>query len=359
MKINRNEALRTFHEKPSDEQKLACWRNEFEWAIQIIERRFREGIDSQFSEKRLQRTWRQFDRTKDPIYHELLEGMGDKALAATFVSYWKSGQALATRSRFWLEHALVEILVYQALHHHDCNVQVYTNAMLRSGMLLENKPVHELGIQGVFEHQAPQGVWEVQIKTALLDKIDQLVAQQERVPLLPNDPTKRLKAVDEATRRLLEADREAIRELRETPADDRLGTVPLRCNLIIVDPNKVQGVEMINALRIINPRTLDNPAQRKQERINILRLYAYLIQEKADFPSNAIRVRVAELLPRYSHFDQLDHYPQYFSDLTYWTAIETWGFIGVPISAIRDAIRSAASSLRGSLIKQLRAVLPQ
>lgn len=195
MPRSRYESLRAFHARPSDKTQLAAWHEQHAWATQIIQRWFTRGIQQQFDTKRLEKTYEQFQRAKDPIYHALLQGMGDIPLARAFVSYWKSGQALATSSRFWMEHALVEILVHQALQHHDCNVQLYTNAMLRSGMLTTAKPVRELGMAGVFEHQAPRGVWEVQINTALLDKVDELVAQQERVPLFPSEPVKRKQAV--------------------------------------------------------------------------------------------------------------------------------------------------------------------
>lgn len=358
MESSAYKALVSFHTKPKEEAGLGAWRKDYAWATKIIQERFQHGIDDQFSEKRIKKAFDQFNRTKDPIYHALLQGMGDESLARAFVTYWKSGQALATRSRFWLERAMVELLVNQVLKYHNCDMEVYTNAMLRSGMLKKRKPVAELGAQGVLEYQAPQGVWQVEIKTELLDQVDKLVAQQERVPLLPTEPSERLEAQRKADAALSEADKQAVHALRKSVTGNAVSTIPIRCNLIVVDPNKVHGTTMVNAMRIINPRTFDKPADRKQERTNVLRLYAYLIQEMPDIDPRAIRVRVAELLPRHSHFENLDHYPQYFSDMTYWTAIEMWRFIGVPLPIVSEAIESAASALRDNLTKQLKVVLP-
>lgn len=46
----------------------------------------------------LEDRYAEFQRKNDPIYGELLDGMGDEALAKTFVSYWTIAQTLATRS---------------------------------------------------------------------------------------------------------------------------------------------------------------------------------------------------------------------------------------------------------------------
>lgn len=358
MERGRYEALSRFHKRPEHEAQRTAWYRDYEWATETIERQFSGGIEALFSQKRLSKAYKQFQRHRDPIYHAMLQGMNDEPLAQTFVSYWKLGQSLATRSRFWLERALEEVLIQQALRRDACDIEIYNKAMLRNGLLSEHKPIAEMGHQGYLEYQAPQGIWEVQIKTSVLNKVDELVAEQERVAQLPKQPHHRIRAQSEAAAMTSNLDRDAIYALRKVKTDKAVSSIPIRCNLIIYDPNKVGGTPMVNAIRFINPRVLDKHTERKEERINLLRLYAYLIQEFNDIDPRAIRVRVAELLPRYSHFDNLDHYPQYFSDRTYWTAIETWGFIGVPLPVIKHAIKTAATQLRTHLTQQLRAVLP-
>jgi len=77
--------------------------------------------------------------------------------------------------------------------------------------------------------------------------------------------------------------------------------------------------------------------------VNLLRLYAYLVQEKLLRKPTAIRVCVAELLPRMgSDFDRYDYYPDYFSPHTYWNSNQLWQFIGVPFGVVSQAIQNVA-----------------
>jgi hypothetical protein len=109
-------------------------------------------------------------------------------------------------------------------------------------------------------------------------------------------------------------------------------------------------------IRFINPKTFASHAQRKQERVNLLRLYSYIVQEKLYRQPATIPVCVAELLPReeggFSRYD-------YFSPHTYWTAGQLWHFIGVPFEAVSQAIETVGQEFRERLIMGLRFLLPE
>ena len=113
------------------------------------------------------------------------------------------------------------------------------------------------------------------------------------------------------------------------------------------------------AVRFINPKTISSHAARKQERVNLLRLYAFLVQEKILRDPKQIEVCVAELLPRYSGFEDRDRYPDYFSSETYWTTCRFWDFVGVPFEVVTCAIQDVAKEFRDRLRSGLRGLLPR
>ena len=94
--------------------------------------------------------------------------------------------------------------------------------------------------------------------------------------------------------------------------------------------------------------------------MNLLRLYAYLVQEKVFREPPTIRVAVAELLPRDTGgFDAYDYYPHYFSTETYWSSEQLWELIGVPFDVVTQAIQNVAKEFRERLIGGLRELLPE
>ena len=89
-------------------------RGEYAWAIAIVKGRFETGLGEISDRGFLDQRYVEFKHRNDPIYADLLGGMGDDQLARTFVSYWVIAQTIATQSRFWLEAAVAEIVAYQA-----------------------------------------------------------------------------------------------------------------------------------------------------------------------------------------------------------------------------------------------------
>jgi hypothetical protein len=73
---------------------------------------------------------------------------------------------------------------------------------------------------------------------------------------------------------------------------------------------------------------------------------------------DSICVCLAELLPRMPQRESQDHYPDYFSALTYWSSTKLWQFIDVPYGVVSIAIREVAKSFRQKLKDGLRTLLP-
>ena len=132
----------------------------------------------------------------------------------------------------------------------------------------------------------------------------------------------------------------------------------LQCNLLVIAPNEKGAAPTVRAIRFVNPKTMSSHAYRKQERVNLMRVYALLVQEKIMREPSAINVCVAELVPRLTSFDEQDRYPDYFSVETFWSSEELWEYIDVPFAAVRIAIREAGAELRERLAPGLRGLLP-
>jgi hypothetical protein len=133
----------------------------------------------------------------------------------------------------------------------------------------------------------------------------------------------------------------------------------LQCSLLVVEPAKGGDKPTVTAYRFINPKTFSTHAKRKEERTNLLRLHAYLCQEKIFRDPHAIKVYVTELLPRQtSNYVSQDHYPDYFSTETYLTSEKFWGRLGVPFDTVKAAIADVAVEFREKLITGFRDLLP-
>ena len=83
--------------------------------------------------------------------------------------------------------------------------------------------------------------------------------------------------------------------------------------------------------------------------MNLLRLYAYICQEKPFREPHSVKAHVTELLLRDTgDYDGSDHYPDYFSSETYLSSEEFWRLLGVPFSAIKGAITAVAPGVSRS-----------
>jgi hypothetical protein len=134
--------------------------------------------------------------------------------------------------------------------------------------------------------------------------------------------------------------------------------VTLQCNLGGIEPDKKDGEPHAWAIRLVNPKAISSHSIRKQERVNLLRLYGFLVQEKILRSPEHIKVCVAEYVPRRNEYTYYDRYPDYFSAETYFPSDRLWKFIGVPFQAVSLALQEAAGHFHEQLTKGLRKLLP-
>lgn len=330
-------------------------------AIDIVQQKFSDGLaelcDPQFLAKR----YDEFLDRDDPIYVTLLRGMEDEPLARTFVSYWTIAQTLATQSRFWLEDAVAEIIVLQAQKFGRHARRVYSQKMLGHGYWEQNVTVADLGEARV-EHLTGRKPWRPVLKENALQAVDLLVGEQERERINVEQRRKPFmrRTWDEAKDgKAKERDVNHLGRIAAAVGGATISDVTVQCNLLVVEEDQKDGKPHIFGLRFINPKTFSSHPERKQERVNLLRLYAFLVQEKIFREPSRIRVCVAELLPRFeTGFERYDYFPDYFSAHTYWHWDQLWKFIGVPFDAVLQAISNVAKDFRHQLNDGLRFLLP-
>ncbi len=154
------------------------------------------------------------------------------------------------------------------------------------------------------------------MKENALKAVDVLGGEQERERVdveQRRKPFKRRTWEDTQNTTAVNKDREHLRRIAEAVGGRAISDVAIKCNLLVIEPDKKDGKPHVFAFRFINPKTISKHAERKQERVNLLRLYAYLVQEKLFREPAALQVCVAELVPRLGgDFEQYDYYPDYF-----------------------------------------------
>ena len=154
-------------------------RGEYAWAIAIVKQHFEWGLEGISDGRFLDQRYVEFKHRNDPIYADLLGGMGNDQLARTFVSYWVIAQTIATQSRFWLEAAVAEIVAYQAqqgwrpaarIYSHDRPAQRSQTARQAGDLFGESR-------SACFTDGLPG---DAQLPRNVLQLIDVLVGEQER-----------------------------------------------------------------------------------------------------------------------------------------------------------------------------------
>jgi hypothetical protein len=333
-------------------------REEYAWAVELVRKRFSDGLEGICEPKFLADRYQWFKTRDDPVYAELLAGMGDEALSQTFVSYWTVGQTLASQSRWWLDNAIADIIIHQVRNFGRAATKVYSQAMLSDGYLEVGRVVAEIG-EGEREHLTSRAPWKPEIQDSALEAINVLVGQQELLaPPKKRKPFERQGRTPQEQERDLDLDVTHMKRVAESLKGPPASSILVNCNLLVVEPDRLDGKVHARAFRFVNPRVLGSHAQRKQERVNLLRLYAYLVQEKILRDPISIHVAVADVIPRYSTFPANDHYPLYFSPESYWHTNRLWDYIGVPFEVVRFGIHDVAKEFRNRLRKGLKDLLP-
>lgn len=200
------------------------------------------------------------------------------------------------------------------------------------------------------------------MKRHALREADIIVGEQEREIVERsgnNKPFQRRVWTQSQNTKARQKDGNLLKRMNAAIAGIDVENQKLQCSLLIVEPDQADRRPHVTAYRFINPKTFSSHEKRKQERVNLLRLYAYLCQEKPFRDPHSVKVYVTELLPRDTgDFDGLDHYPDYFSSETYLSSDEFWKRLGVPFSAVKSAISDVAQEFRDRLITGLRKLLP-
>lgn len=328
----------------------------YRWAVDIVREEFKTGLKQICAERFLNERYDDFKRKDDPVYVTLLNGMNDEGLSRALVSYWTIAQTIAIQSRFWLENAIFKIITHQ-VKYFGLNVEfVYTQSMLSRGFLEKRVSVREMGEQQI-ENLNSGKPWRVEEHALALQAIDLLVGQQER-ERVERLGGKRIRAWEKLFGDVATRDRHHLQEIASATTGTSLSEVTLQCNLLVIEPDKGNKKQHVWAIRFVNPKTISTHAIRKQERINLLRLYAFLVKEKTLRNPESIEVCVAEYVPRKDEYVDWDRYPDYFSRKTYWPSDRLWKFIGVPFKAVTVGLQEAASHFREELTKGLRNLLP-
>jgi hypothetical protein len=332
-----------------------------EKASAIVHQFFSQGLAEICDERFLSKRYAEFQRRDDPIYATLLEGMGDDELAKTFVSYWTIGQTLSVKSRFWLEDAIFEIIRQQVTRFGKDVSHAYTQEMLSNGYLQDKKFLADIG-EDEIEHLERRRAWEVPMKRNVLREAALIVDEQEREVVDRSGKDKPFQRRVWSQTQNTEAkrkDKGFLSRIDGAINGDEVETQKLQCSLLVVEPDRADKRPHVTAYRFINPKTFSSHDKRKQERVNLLRLYGYLCQEKPFRDPHSVKVYVTELLPRDTgDFDGSDHYPDYFSTETYMSSEEFWNRLGVPFQAVKKAISYVAKEFREQLIGGLRKLLP-
>jgi hypothetical protein len=330
---------------------------EYGWAVEIVRKHFATGLERICNQRFLDGRYAEFQRKRDPIYADLLDGMGDEDLAKTFVSYWTIAQTLATQSRFWLEDAVAEIFIFRVRNLMCPATHVYSQALLGKQYFERRVPVSQMGEQAL-EHLSERSPWRAVVQQSALQEIDILVGEQEREPPSPRNLHLPRQWSREGSEQAIRRDQEHLARIVSALQGPPATETPLQCNLLVIEPDKPDGAFHAWGVRFVNPKTISQHSARKQERVNLLRLYALLVQEKITRQPQSICVCLAELLPRRRQWASQDHYPDYFSEVTYWSSDQLWRFIGVPFDVVSMALREEAKAFRQRLKEGLRTLLP-
>ena len=327
------------------------------WAVDIVRRSFKRGISDLFQPSFSQDRYSSFLDEKDPITFPFVKGLGNEPLAKTFVSYAKLFQTLTTQSRFWLDGAVAEIILEQKHRHGRTVSHLYTQAMLADGWLKMGKTIADIG-EEEREHLANNRPWNVPIQRCALTEVNHCVDRYEESFVLSRRSARVREWSQEIASNFDRLDREELEVVGGAIQGPPWKDLRLHCNVLVVEPEAQDNTIHAYAIRFINPKTFTGAEKRKGVRADLLRLYAFLVQEKPFRDPVRIRPFVAELFPRASDAKETGGYPDYFSPLTYWTSERLWNFIGVPFDVVCVAIELVARELRPLLDQGLRDLLP-
>jgi hypothetical protein len=327
---------------------------QYDWAVEIVRRRFTEDLVRFSSEEFVQERYSEFLKQHDPILYPLVMGMHDKPLQMAYVSFYSIFQTVATQTRFWLEAAITDILIHQFRQVGQSATQLFTQNMLAEGGFDRVTTVADIG-EAQLEHVSGKKQWLVNSKAVSFNSAGDLVSEYDEkydrgaVNLRKRD-------LYQLEPELIELDHEQMRRMRHSVQGTRIVSHKLDCDLLVVGQDDRRNEVSVRAFRFVNPKTFTKREKRKEERINLLRLMGYLVQEKIAKNPDAIEVQIAEIVPRPSRLNGPTGFP-YFTKCSYWPADRLWSeYIRVPFRVIEWAIEDVGQSI---LSDRLRSLLPR
>jgi hypothetical protein len=326
----------------------------YDWAVKIVQRRFTDDLLRFSSDEFVQERYSKFLHQHDPILYPLVMGMNDPPLQEAYVSFYSIFQTVATQTRFWLEAAISDILIHQVRTFGRSVTQVFTQNMLAEGKFDQRVTVADIG-KAQLEHVSGKKQWLVNSKGASFDTAAELASDYDK-KYDRGAVNLRKAELYQLEPELIELDHEQMRRMRHSVRGTRIVPHKLDCDLLVVGHDDRQNDISVRAFRFVNHKTFTKREKRKEERINQLRLMAYLVQEMVGTSPDAIEVQIAEIVPRQPRLNGPLGFP-YFTKCSYWLGKRFWTeYIQVPFDVVEWAIQDVGQRI---LADRLRYLLPR
>lgn len=316
------------------------------WAVDLVDARFQRGLENVFNKAFVESRFDVFVARSDPVYATLLQGISDERVARVMVGNWIVAHTMATQSRFWLEDAIVDLLYARCAREPlpQLRPRIYSLHMLAEGWYSNRKSLWDAGEQWREQLHGTRA-WHPLIQEQALREIDMIVGDETRA--YDTSPVNR---GDQSLQMSQEADQAALDRAASALGGSAKRTT-IRCNLLFIEPEVADHEPHAWGIRYINPTTFNQGATIKEERMNLLRLRAYLAQEKPFRAPGKVRVVAADLVPRSANTPGRE--AALFSPLTRWTGHTLWDFLQVPFAAVTAGIRRAGAAMEAQLREEL------
>ena len=173
---------------------------------------------------------------------------------------------------------------------------LYTQAMLADDWLKTDKTIADIG-EEEREHLADNRPWNAPIQQSALNAVNHCVDRYEESFVLSRKSARVREWSQEIASKFDLLDREELKVVAAAIKGPPWKNPRLHCNLLVVEPDKRDNTIHAYAIRFINPKSFTGAEKRKGVRADLLRLFAFLVQEKPFRDPITIRPCVAELLP--------------------------------------------------------------
>lgn len=315
-------------------------------SVEIIRSEFEDGLRVCCHESSIERGYWNFVNESDPIMSPLIEGMQNRRLERTFVSYSRIYDTITTRSRFWLSASLVKIILLQSKRFGTPVSHLFTRKSLAKEGFNWNSTIADMGDASIEHLVGGTGSrkWKVKLGSSANDRIGELGKDYRSQyddaprysPVSEHDPVLLGSLIAQDKSEMDSVVSLLGKDLPGSGSTATEATVPLECDLLIISPHRPSDRYSIVAIRFVNPKTFKAKGEIIESRLNLLQLKAFLAQQKPERPIDSINTWLCEIVDR----NIPRGYP-FFSPLTYLSATQFWdGFIRVPFRRVRGAIEA-------------------